>query len=103
MTIPNEELCLNILDKFCKENFEQDEYSLYGQKESAVCIERTDDGWLVYESEKNSRNNLFMFDNIIEAGLDFLKRMCSAEDYKNIKHAFFDRLVEKPLQKINIP
>jgi len=97
MTVLNEERCIMILDGICKSFFEQDEYSLRGPKESAVCMEKTANGWNVYESEKNSRNDFFLFDNVIEAGLDLLKRLCNNSDYTTLKNQFFDAILEQKI------
>lgn len=93
MNIVKEDICMAALDEICKEYFEQDEYSLRGSKESAVCLEKNASGWSVYESEKNSRNDTYMFDNIVEAGLDFLKRLCTTVDYKILKNTFFETII----------
>ncbi len=49
MTALTEEICISALDKICNENFDSDEYSLCGEKESAVCLEKNYNGWKVYE------------------------------------------------------
>lgn len=93
MTVTKEEMCISALNKICSENFEQDEFCLHGAKESAVCLEKSSAGWSVYESERNSHNDTHLYDNIVEAGLDLLRRLCTAMEYNNIKNAFFDAII----------
>ena len=95
MTVTNEERCIKILNEICKEHFDQDEYSLRGPKESAVCLEKTSSGWNVYENERNSHNDSFLFDNVIEAGLDLLKRLSDTVDYNVLKNQFFDAILSQ--------
>ena len=95
MTVTKEELCISALDRICRENFEQDEFSLHGAKESAVCLEKSSVGWSVYESEKNSHNDTHSYDNIVEAALDFLRRLCNAMDYNDLKNVFLDAIIDR--------
>ena len=88
-----EELCIVELRKICEGNFESDEYSLNGPKECAVSIEKSRGGWSVYEKEKNSYNDSCLFDNVVEACLDFLKRMSPASEYKKMKWEFLDSII----------
>ncbi len=93
MNVLKEANCLEALREVCSEHFEEDEYSLGGPKESAVCLEKVSNEWSVYEKEKNSRNDTYLYDNIVEACLDMLRRLSLASDYKAIKDAFFDRII----------
>lgn len=93
MTVSKEELCLSALDRICKTNFDQDEFCLQGSKECAVCMEKTSEGWSVYESECNSRNDMHLYDNIVEAGLDMLRRLSTSVNYNNLKDAFLDAII----------
>ncbi len=93
MNALKEENCLKALQEICSNNFNEDEYSLNGSSENAVCLEKTVNGWTVYEKEKNSRNDSFLYDNIVEACLDFLRRLSMKKDYKVLKDDFFDRII----------
>lgn len=93
MNALKEENCLKALQEICSNNFNEDEYSLNGSAENAVCLEKTVNGWTVYEKEKNSRNDSFLYDNIVEACLDFLRRLSMKKDYKALKDDFFDRII----------
>ena len=65
MNATKEERCISALQDLCKEFFEEEEYSLDGPKESAVCMEKISNEWSVYEKEKNSRNDAFLYDNVV--------------------------------------
>lgn len=93
MNATKEENCIKALQEICSDNFREDEYCLDGSAESAVCLEKTADGWKVYEKEKNSQNDSFLYDNIVEACLDFLRRLSMAKDYRTLKDVFFDRII----------
>ncbi|MCR4656255.1 MAG: hypothetical protein K5770_08525 [Lachnospiraceae bacterium] len=97
MNALKEERCIEALKEVCTGRFNDDEYSLDGPKESAVCLEKVAGEWSVYEKEKNSRNDSYLYDNIVEACLDLLRRLSVAKDYKELKDAFFDRII---VQKI---
>ncbi|MCR5503672.1 MAG: hypothetical protein K6F53_11760 [Lachnospiraceae bacterium] len=97
MTIDKENKCLSELDAICRKHFGQDEYCLHGPKESAVCMEKRPDGWSVFENERNSRYDDSLFDNIVEAALDFLKRLCKKEDYVQIKDSYLDAIIEQKI------
>ena len=93
MNAIKEDICISALYEICANNFSKDEYSLNGPKESAVCLEKVSAGWNVYEKEKNSRNDTFLFDNVVEACLDFLRRLSSISEYKQLKETFFDAII----------
>ncbi|MBQ9503375.1 MAG: hypothetical protein IJU93_00020 [Lachnospiraceae bacterium] len=93
MNALKEENCMKALQEICSDNFNDDEYSLNGSAESAVCLEKTTDGWMVYEKEKNSKNDTFFYDNIVEACLDFLRRLSMEKNYRALKDVFFDRII----------
>ena len=38
-------------------------------------------------------NDLFLFDNVVEACLDFIRRLSTATDYSKLKHLFFDAII----------
>ncbi len=93
MTTEKERICLSSLDAICKRFFDEDEFSLSGAKESAVCLEKVMNQWSVYESEKNSRNDTSLFDNIVEAGLDFLSRLSPVAEYSKMKNLFLESII----------
>ena len=54
MNALKEESCVRALQDICSEHFKEDEYSLDGPKECAVCLEKVSNEWSVYEKEKIS-------------------------------------------------
>ena len=93
MNTMQEEYCKDVLKDICSEHFKEDEYSFDGPKECAVCLEKVSNEWSVYEKEKNSRNDSYLYDNIVEACLDLLRRLSLASEYKALKDAFFERII----------
>lgn len=71
----NDEACIEALDKILKEHFNQAEYCLYGESESAICLDYDGGKWIVFEKEKNSKNDLLEFNKIEDACIDIIKRM----------------------------
>lgn len=71
----NEKTCIEELDNILKEYFNQSEYNLCGESESAVCLDYDGGKWIVFEKEKNSRNDLLEFSKIEDACIDVIKRM----------------------------
>ena len=100
MTIAKEKVCLKALQQICEANFPQDEYSLNGAKECAVCLEKTINGWTVYEKEKNSRNDTYLYDNVIDASMDLLKRLSTASKYSELKNIYYNAIISKTLEPI---
>lgn len=95
MTIAKETVCLSALGKLFLKCFNQDEFSLNGPKECAVCLEKTASGWQVYEKEKESYNNLIIFDNLIEACLNMIERMTS--NNVELKNIFLDMVISEKI------
>ena len=93
MNAMKEESCIRALQDICSKHFREDEYSLDGPKESAVCLEKVSNEWNVYEKEKTSRNDSYLYDNIVEACLDLLRRLCLASEYKSLKDTFFESII----------
>ena len=76
------------LSQICEEYFDQSEYSIGGPKESAVCLEKYVDGWVVYEKEKNSQNDVVHYDDEQKACVDFLRRLSTISDFALIEEKF---------------
>ena len=92
MSESKEIVCLSVLDALLKENFSEDEYSINGSKECAVCIEKQNYAWNVFESERNSRNDEVQFSNVVEACLDVIERMFLSKS-EQAKSAFLDKII----------
>lgn len=92
MSESKEMLCINVLDLLLRESFCIDEYSLNGPKESAVCLERKNLGWCVYDKEKNSLNDEKDFSNVVEACLEIIERMFLSKS-NEIKSKFLDAII----------
>lgn len=75
MSESKELMCINALELLLKAHFSEDEYCLNGPKESAICLEKNNSNWIVYDKERNSRNNEVSFSNVVEACLEMIERM----------------------------
>lgn len=87
-----EQICIDELKKIL-ECYDDDEYSLNGKKDSAVCLEHNGNYWMVYESERNSNRRLKEYNNIVEACLDMIKRMSYGDDILIMTNKFLDAIM----------
>lgn len=85
-------LCIDVLNSLLQDNFDADEYSLDGPKESAVCLEHMGTRWLVYDKEKNSHNDEKVFSNVVEACLEIIERMFLSKSC-GAKSQFLDSII----------
>jgi hypothetical protein len=53
-------------------NVPADAYSFYAQRDDAICLDKIDDEWLVYFSERGTRRELAWADSEAQA-LDYLR------------------------------
>jgi hypothetical protein len=56
-----------LVDFLNRKNISADSYSLYGDKSDAFCIDKIGDEWLVYYSERGSKNELAWAKNEAQA------------------------------------
>lgn len=57
-----------------------DYYSLNGYNEDAICIERSDGVWIVYNGEKGNKYNLKEYRATLEACFDMILRISESEE-----------------------
>ena len=88
-----EEICLKELKGVLAE-FDSSEYSLNGEKDSAICMERSDTEWRVYECERAAKRELQIYSNIVEACLDVIKRLACADDLRRLTNEFLDAIMQ---------
>lgn len=92
MSETKEMFCLSALENLLKGYFNESEYCLNGEKESAVCLERKDSFWEVFEKEKNSFNDKCVFGNVVEACLNIIDRMFLSQA-DEAKSRFLDTII----------
>lgn len=85
--------CIDALNNLFAGRYGKDEYSTNGPKDSAVCIEKIDSKWAVYEKEKSSKNDYHDYDNVVEACLDMIARMAFGDDIVALKNEFLNAIV----------
>lgn len=95
MSENKENVCLKALEDMLKQSFDKDEYSLGDVKESAVCLVKNGKSWEVFEKEKNSRNDLASYNNIVEACIEMIRRMYLSRSEKYIEEFLEHIVVEK--------
>jgi hypothetical protein len=87
-----ESICIKAIDAVLSQKYSMDEYSLNGNKESSVCLDRMADNWIVYEFEHGVRFDLVRYDTIIEACFEMIRRMCGKNEVYKMKTDFCTRL-----------
>ena len=88
-----EEICIKELHAVLAE-FDSSEYSLNGEKDSAVCIEKMDTDWGVYECERAAKYDIHIYSNIVEACLDVIKRLAYSDDLRRLTNIFLDAIMQ---------
>lgn len=79
--IPRDENYLKRLeDVFDHIEIPSDYYSLNGYSEDAICIERSDGMWIVYNGEKGNKYNLKKYRATLEACIDMILRISESEE-----------------------
>ena len=58
-------------------------FSVNGYQEDSVCMETVKDGWQVYIGNRNNKDQLSTFSNIMEASFDMIRKLCCNEDKAN--------------------
>ena len=99
MVSAKEKRCLDTLAVVLAEYYPQDEFSVTGYKESAVCIERIDAGWEVYVGERNAHHLSHIYPSILEASIAFLREMSADEELTRMEDRFLDLIATVPEDK----
>lgn len=71
-------------------------YSLDGYAEEAVCMEKEEKEYAVYNGERGNKYNLNRYPEIINAFCDIISRLAeSDEEEGKIRHEFIEMLIKK--------
>ena len=65
------------LDSILKEHCLHRYYSLNGYAEAAVCLEKSDNGWEVFNGERNNHYGSSFFEDVKDASVELLRRLDS--------------------------
>ena len=49
-------------------------YSLNGYQESAVCLQSSEAGWIIYNGERGNKYNITKCNTVLSACLEFMRR-----------------------------
>ncbi len=63
---------LNALDEKMKEKYSKDDFSVYGYKEGAVCLEKNGANWVVYKAFRGRKKDPTVFRNMNDAYLGMM-------------------------------
>ncbi len=66
---------LEALEKVMSKRYSSKLYHIGGYQEAAVCIQSEANGWVVYHGERGNRYSEVRCDTILNACLEFLRRM----------------------------
>ena len=76
-------IILSILSSILKKNDIQPYlYSIGNYQEEAVCLERKENGWIVYDGERGQQNHLDSFSDLYDACCSFITRLSESNDMK---------------------
>ncbi len=89
-----EQACIKAAQEIFSKNYNPDEYSLNGASESAICLEKNNENWEVYEFERNSKDNKAIYSNIVEALLNMIDRL-AGENASALKESFLTAVIGK--------
>lgn len=90
--LPDKEV-LRILSSVLKENDISDNwFSLGGYQEEAVCLEKNNANWIVYDGERGNQNHLESINNIEDACLVLISRLSESDE---IEERITDRFHSK--------
>lgn len=74
---------LNALERVLSERYLKSEYKIGGYQESSVCMETSDNSWIVYNGERGNRYNVVDCDTVLRACLGVMRKL--AKDKTNIE------------------
>ena len=66
---------LKALEKVMSERYSSNLYHIGGYQEAAVCIQSDSNGWIVYNGERGNRYGEVKCDTILNACLEFIRKM----------------------------
>jgi hypothetical protein len=92
MVISAEQKCLDALKTVAKLYPEYDCLSIGSYAECAVCIERTEKGWEVYQGEHMKHHNSEIYSDIITACLSVIDRIGYPEDTRQVKERYIQEI-----------
>ena len=76
----DEKRCFKALEMILSKRFPSHYYAIGSYGEAALCIEKRDRKWIVYNGERGNQYNVKEFDTIIQACMFFLKEMSENVD-----------------------
>lgn len=96
LTKENNDLYIEILMKALKEFDIPESFCSIGEyAEEAVCLEKNEPSWMVYEGERGKKYNIKTHINCRDACYDIISRVAQSDDAEKGAKDFFNREYEK--------
>lgn len=81
-------------------NIPSNSYSIEGFKDGASCLDRTQDGYIVYNAKKSRRNEREEFEVFGEAAYELISRIAMTKEEANeIQNEFFEEIMKACLEE----
>lgn len=95
MVEEKEVVCQRALEKALSEEFPKSNYSVNGYKEEAICLQKQRDSvWIVYVGIRNNKEECEKYDNVVEACLGMIRKICCGNDLtKDLSNSFLNMIV----------
>ena len=90
-----EEVCINAANEVLSSSFSRTCFSTNGAKESAACLEKENDSWIVYGYERGNRFSVAVFQNIVDACVELIRRIAINNNYENVLEKFYAMIVKE--------
>ena len=85
-----EQIILQIMERVLHDmDIPSEQYHLDGYAEECVCLERTDNGWEVYDGERGKRYTVFASPDLYQACLEMLDRLAESEERSAFVQRYF--------------
>ncbi len=86
---------LDALNKVMRKRFSATIYCIGGYQEESVCMEPSDNGWLIYHGERGNRYNSYFCDTILYACLTFIRNIShDVSEISDMEAEFLQNLSE---------
>lgn len=87
---------LDALEKVLSRRYPVNRYHIGGYQESAVCLQSTNNGWIVYTGERGNHYSEISCDTVLKACLEFIRKMTHrVEDISAMETELLSLLVIK--------
>ncbi len=95
MVREKEVTCEMALESVLAKEFPVSDYAVGDYKEDAICLQKEQGKWGVYNGFRNTNDNLVLHRNIVDACIDMMKRLSAGNSLllQNLEDTFFGLIV----------